>query len=71
MAEGAGHAALLVPAQRDPILSSVLGKPSNKKSGLVMKFFRKGFDPPTLPPLFLEGMEPMGRIGKKWPEHSL
>ena len=28
----------------------LLGKPSNKKSGLVMEFFRKGFDP--LPLIF-------------------
>ena len=46
----------------------LLGKPSNEKSGLVMEFFRKGFDPP---PLFLEVMEPVGHICKKWPEHSL
>ena len=25
-----------------------LGKPSNEKRGLVMEFFRKGFDPPPL-----------------------
>ena len=30
------------------ILSLVLGKPSNKKSGLVMEFFRKGSEPPPL-----------------------
>ena len=27
---------------------TVLVKPSNEKSGLVMEFFRKGFDPPPL-----------------------
>ena len=39
---------------------SALGKPSNKKSGLVMEFFCKGFNPP----LFLEVMEPVGALAK-------